>query len=206
MKDITIYGAGGHGFAAVALILSSGEYHPTVVLDDEPKHEAILGVTVQRMVHGLISDKAVCISIGANDIRKRKVLEIKGHDFPTFIHQSAVTYPSATIGRGSMVLPNAVIDAAATVGEFCIINNNATVSHNCEIGDFCHIAINVALAGGVTIGEGTLVGAGSVILPEITVGKWVTIGAGSIVTKDIPEGAVVIGNPARIIKKINTHE
>jgi acetyltransferase EpsM len=56
------------------------------------------------------------------------------------------------------------------------------------------------LAGGVIVGEGTHIGIGASVLPEINIGKWTTIGAGAVVIKDVPDGAVIVGNPGRIIK------
>ena len=43
-------------------------------------------------------------------------------------------------------------------------------------------------------------GAHVTIIGPVRVGNNVTIGAGSVVVKDIPDNAVVVGNPARIIK------
>ena len=39
-----------------------------------------------------------------------------------------------------------------------------------------------------------------IIIGDITIGNNVTIGAGAVVVKDVPDNAVVVGNPARIIK------
>ena len=39
-----------------------------------------------------------------------------------------------------------------------------------------------------------------VIIGNITIGNNVTIGAGSVVVKDVPDNAVVVGNPAKIVK------
>ena len=68
------------------------------------------------------------------------------------------------------------------------------------VEDFAHIAPKVALCGGVKVGEGALLGVGVVVIPGIKIGKWSIIGAGSVVTKDVPDYAVVVGNPARILK------
>lgn len=50
------------------------------------------------------------------------------------------------------------------------------------------------------IGNNVDLGANVVIIGDITIGNNVTIGAGSVVVKDVPDNAVVVGNPARIIK------
>lgn len=50
------------------------------------------------------------------------------------------------------------------------------------------------------IGNNVTLGANVLIIGDITVGNNVTIGAGSVVVKDVPDNAVVVGNPARIIK------
>ncbi len=55
----------------------------------------------------------------------------------------------------------------------------------------------------VTIEEGCWIGGGVVILPGITIGKGCVIGAGSVVTKNIPANCLAVGNPCRVIRKIN---
>ena len=74
------------------------------------------------------------------------------------------------------------------------------MEHDVQIEDFVHISPGSVITGGIKIGEGTQVGAGATVIPGITIGKWVTIGAGAVVINDIPDFAVVVGNPAKIIK------
>ncbi len=54
----------------------------------------------------------------------------------------------------------------------------------------------------VIIGDDVWIGAGVMILPGVTIGKGAIIGAGSVVTKDIAEYSVAVGNPAKIIRKV----
>lgn len=56
---------------------------------------------------------------------------------------------------------------------------------------------------GPTIGEGAIIGANATILPGVNIGKRALVAAGSVVTKDVPDRAVVVGNPAKIVKTID---
>jgi acetyltransferase-like isoleucine patch superfamily enzyme len=53
-----------------------------------------------------------------------------------------------------------------------------------------------------TVRRGASIGAGAVVLPGITVGERAMVGAGAVVTKDVPADAVVVGNPARVIRML----
>lgn len=55
----------------------------------------------------------------------------------------------------------------------------------------------------VMIEDGCWIGGGVIILPGITIGKGSVIGAGSVVTKNIPANSLAVGNPCRVIRKIN---
>ena len=52
-----------------------------------------------------------------------------------------------------------------------------------------------------SIGHDTWIGHGAIISPEVTVGHGAVIGAGAVVTKDVAPYAIVVGVPAKVIKK-----
>ncbi len=54
----------------------------------------------------------------------------------------------------------------------------------------------------VHLKRGCFIGVGSIIFPGIIVGRKAVVGAGSVVTKNIPDKTIVVGSPAKIIKKI----
>jgi acetyltransferase-like isoleucine patch superfamily enzyme len=53
------------------------------------------------------------------------------------------------------------------------------------------------------IETGASIGANATVLPGLTIGARAMVGAGSVVTRDVPEGAVVAGNPARVIGSVD---
>lgn len=55
----------------------------------------------------------------------------------------------------------------------------------------------------ITIGSGCWLGGGVIVLPGVMIGEGSVIGAGSVVTRDIPENSLAVGNPCRVIRKIN---
>jgi acetyltransferase-like isoleucine patch superfamily enzyme len=57
--------------------------------------------------------------------------------------------------------------------------------------------------GGATILAGAIVGADATVLPGVTVGERAIVGAAAVVTHDVPARVVVVGNPAREVKKVD---
>ena len=55
----------------------------------------------------------------------------------------------------------------------------------------------------ITVGDNVWIGAQVCVLPGVTIGDGCVIGAGSVVTRDIPANSIAVGNPCRVIKKID---
>jgi UDP-2-acetamido-3-amino-2,3-dideoxy-glucuronate N-acetyltransferase len=54
-----------------------------------------------------------------------------------------------------------------------------------------------------TLRRGASIGAGAVLLPGVSVGEGAMVGAGAVVTRDVPRNAVVVGNPARVLRIVD---
>lgn len=108
------------------------------------------------------------------------------------------------IGKNTMISLGAKIDTR---------RGNITIGNNCLITHGCYILSHDGAAhvldendngeGFVKIGNNVFIGVNSVIMRNVTIGDNAIVGAGSVVIKDVPEGVVVVGNPAKIIKKIS---
>jgi maltose O-acetyltransferase len=61
----------------------------------------------------------------------------------------------------------------------------------------------MTIAREIVIGEYVWIGAGAIIMPGVHIGDAAVVGAGAVVTKSVPARAVVVGNPARVIKSID---
>ena len=54
----------------------------------------------------------------------------------------------------------------------------------------------------ITIGKDCWLGGNVIVMPGVTIGDRVVVGAGAVVTKDIPSDSLAVGNPAKVIRKI----
>lgn len=52
--------------------------------------------------------------------------------------------------------------------------------------------------------QGASIGTGATILPDTCIGENAVVGAGSVITKDVPANAIVAGNPARVLRYLDT--
>lgn len=101
-----------------------------------------------------------------------------------------------TIGDNVLIASNVQIYTAAHPVEY---EERVLRNWEPESGQyFCN-----TFAKPVTIGSGCWLGGGVIVLPGVTIGERTVIGAGSVVTKNIPQDCVAVGNPCRVIRKIN---
>lgn len=99
-----------------------------------------------------------------------------------------------------------VDDAPIYIGDYTMIGPNVTIatgSHpiSPELRER-NYQYNVS----VHIGRVCWLGAGVIVLPGVTIGDGSVIGAGSVVTRDIPAGVVAVGNPCRVVRRINDED
>lgn len=131
-----------------------------------------------------------------------KFTKIGGVLTSTISDSSIIGHYNVDIGVGSNVLPASIFSNDVTLGKACIVYYNAVITHDCKIGDFVEISPSVNILGRVVVGNFCQLGAGSIILPDIKIGNNVVVGAGALVNKDIQDNSLVVGVPAKIIRKL----
>lgn len=118
------------------------------------------------------------------------------------------------IGNRVIIRPNCMLFGETVIDMECSIK----IEDDVMLGSGVHIYVNnhkfdrtdISIIDqgyypdeAVVLKKGCWIGANTIILPGVTIGKNSVIGAGSVVTKSIPDETVAVGNPCRIIKKIN---
>lgn len=87
-----------------------------------------------------------------------------------------------------------------------VISGDTVIGENCTIRHFTTITNKVAEDGSSgkspKIGNNVDIGVNVVIIGDVVIGDNVTIGAGTVVTKSIEANSVMVGNPARLLKKV----
>lgn len=204
MQNISIYGASGHAKVVIDCIDSLPNYKLGFIFDDNEKIKKLGNHPVFSTKDRVKLEKdPVIITIGDNFVREQIAAKNPNMQIANpIIHSLAICSKSSHIKKGSVVMPSSVINAAVKIGEHVIINTGAIIEHDCVIEDFAHISPNVALAGNVKVGKRSHVGIGAQVIQGIKIGKDCIIGAGAVIIKDVPDGATVVGNPGRILKKI----
>jgi acetyltransferase EpsM len=201
MRNLLIYGAGGHASVIADVVQSEGKYRLIGLLDDNPAlvGSKRFGCVVLRNADVRFADETtqLFLGIGDNHSRYRIFATLPRRRFPVLVHPTAVIGRDVAIGDGTVVMPGAIVEHGATIGAHCIINNGAIVGHYSRVGDFCHVSGNSALGGEVTLGQFVFVGMGAVVTPRVTLQKNCLVSAGSVATRDFDEGATIIGNPGR---------
>lgn len=193
LKNIALYGAGGHAKVIID-ILKSNEINVSEIYDDNTEINSFLGIPVYQKDIRF----PLIISIGNNITRKKVAEKLQNVTYsPAVCAKTAIISDNSELHEGTVVMQGAVIQHSAKIGKHCIINTGASIDHDCQIGDFVHIAPHSTLCGNVEVGEGAFIGAGATVIPNIKIGKWAVIGAGSVVVNDIPDGILAFGNPCK---------
>jgi acetyltransferase-like isoleucine patch superfamily enzyme len=119
------------------------------------------------------------------------------------------------IGRGSLIENDTTVGALTKIQADAYITAYSTLEDNVFIAP-CVVTTNDNFMGrteqrhslikGPTIRRGARVGGGAVLCPGVEIGEEAFVGAGAVVIDDVPPHALVVGNPARVLRDVSEEE
>lgn len=126
----------------------------------------------------------------------------------------------ALIGDDCNICDHVFIEADVIIGNRVVIKCGVQLWDGLRVEDDAFIGPNVTFTNDkyppsnnwplqkvqTLVKRGASIGGGAVILPGITIGQGAMVGAGSVVTKTVPDRALVVGNPARIVRMLINSE
>jgi sugar O-acyltransferase (sialic acid O-acetyltransferase NeuD family) len=221
MKNVlAIYGAGGLGREIMTIVNSSAKLlnvkqgsikiTESFFVETEPVALSINGIRIfSEDSLGSIENKKIFFALAIADSRAREEISKrmieKGHEPCSILDSSSIFHSSSAIGYGAILSHLAIVTANSTIGNFFQGNYGSYVAHDCLIGDYVTFAPGASCNGNVRIDDHAYIGANATIIQgtsqkPLHIGKNAFVGMGAVVIRDVPENAVVVGNPARVIK------
>jgi sugar O-acyltransferase (sialic acid O-acetyltransferase NeuD family) len=215
VKRVVILGSSGTSYdildtlRAVNEATGREEFRCIGLLDDNPSFKGSIRNGVEILGPMSLASTLDCFVINGvgssrSFVHKEEITSRTGcppERFITVVHPTASVSPTSVLGVGTVVMQNAVVCSNARVGSHVVLLPCAVISHDDIIGDYTCIATGVCISGGAHVGKCCYLGCNSAIIENAHVGNYCLVGMGSVVTKDVEDNSVVVGNPARFLRR-----
>ena len=204
-----VFGAGGLGrevyIIAKKINAVDHRWDDIVLVDDNQSITQVLDIkcyTLDQFIH-MFQDSELAIAIGEPAIRQEVYNKVKkkGLRIATLIHPGTYIDETTKIGEGTVICEGCTITSCVRVGINCYIQPHAVIGHDIHIGNHCVIGSLVQIGGASEIGDRTFFGFLVGTKQGLKIGKDVICSGGAMVFRDLPDDVIVVGNPARVVKK-----
>lgn len=216
MKKLVIFGGSGIGMIAASVAEDLGYVDVLGFLNDVLEKDSYVGKYKKYPVLGKTEDYSAFMDdpevlffvayVGMQSERstfqKLESLDISEDRWATLIHPTAsIPKGMCSIGKGVLFAPQAQLSPDTTIGDNCILLGGSFIGHDSVLDKFAHVATNAVVGANVHIGKAVHVGSNSTIREKVTIGSFSLIGAGAVVLDNFDEGSIIVGNPARLLRK-----
>ena len=216
MKNLIVLGGSGIGMVAISIAKELGTYTIGGFLNDVIPVGEFVGKYEKYPVIGRTDDLPRFLADENNYFfiayvgmqheeavfRKIQSFNIPSYRFATLIHPSAVIPKGMChIGSGVLIAPLAQLSPDTTLEDNCMMLGNSFLGHDSTLKQFAHLASNSTVGANVVVGRACHIGTNSTIREKVTIGDFCLIGSGAVVLKDVEPHSIVVGNPARLLRK-----
>ena len=187
MKEIILIGGGGHCKSVIDVIEQEDEFKIIGIID-KPE---LLGTKVLKYpVIGNDSDlvnlakkyQHALVTVGQirSPALRIKLFDLavkSGFTIPAIISPRAYVSRHTIIGKGTVIMHDALVNVNAKIGKNCIINSKALIEHDVIIEDHCHISTASVINGGTTVKANTFYGSNATSREYMEVGGFIKAGS-----------------------------
>lgn len=211
-----VYGCSGFGREVMPLARetaarSAGDGELVFVDDGGLAGQVVNGhrvLTYAQFLSATQSNKYISIAIADAAIRERIASQCASDGVKPFEVRAsnAMVLDANDIGEGAILCGFSQVTSNARIGRYFHANIYSYVAHDCVVGNFVTLAPGAKINGNVIIEDYAYVGTGAIVKQgspgkATVVGRGSVVGMGAVVTKSVPAGVVVVGNPARELRK-----
>ncbi len=216
MKNLIVLGGSGIGMIAFSIALELGEYTIGGFLNDVVPIGSEIGkfrkvpvIGTSNDLNKFLEDENNMFFIGYVGMQhERKTfdkilsLNIPNNRLATLIHPSAIIPKEmCQIGNGVLMAPLSQLSPDTTLEDNSIMLPNSFLGHDSTLKQFAHIASNATVGANVIIGRACHIGTNATIREKIKIGDFSLVGSGSVVLNNVDKETIVVGNPARLLRK-----
>lgn len=204
-SKLILIGGGGHCNSCIDVIESTRKFEIIGVIDTIDKlgqfvlDYKVIG-TDEDLPKLINKNTWFLITLGyiKSCVLRRKIfkkLESLDANIATVISENALVSKYSSIAKGTIIMHRVTIGAGSKIGQNCIINTNANIEHDTIVGDDVHVSTHAVVNGNCELKNGVFIGSNATIFHGTSIEYDTVIGAGSLVTKNITEKGIYYGNP-----------
>ena len=216
MKNLIVLGGSGIGMIAISIAKELGVYTIGGFLNDIVpigtkigKYDSFPVIGTTADLPKFLEDSNNVFSIAYVGMQNEEMvfdkitsLNIPLDRFATLIHPSAIIPKGmCKIGYGVLMAPLSQLSPDTTLEDNSIMLPNSFLGHDSTLRRFAHVASNAVVGANVDVGRAVHVGTNATIREKVKIGDFALIGSGAVVLNDVASNSVVVGNPAKLLRK-----
>lgn len=212
-KDYYIIGSGGFAkevyFLSEEVLGETGRFQGFIDYKPERSVIEVRGREEKVMdedffLKNMAPDLEISLFMGIGDpqLVQKLAKRFKDYDFPNLIHPGFIgDKRSIQFGRGNIITAGCIFTVDISIGSFNIFNLNTSVGHDTVIGDCNVFNPSCNISGQVKIGSRNMFGVNSTVLQKLEIRNDNVVGGSSLANKPVDDRNVIVGVPAKKLKK-----